>query len=68
MVDNDDALENIEYSTSSPCKFSLHDISISDYFSRGLQDLLEQAYLDQKGSREREYVHSGNSKYRLQLL
>lgn len=43
MVDNDNALENIEYSISSPRKFSLHDVSISDHFSRDLQDLLEQA-------------------------
>lgn len=63
VVDNNDALANIEYFTSSPCKFSLHDVSISNYFSRGLPDLLEQAHLDQKGSQEREYVQ-----YRLLLL
>lgn len=68
MVDNDDALENVEYSTSSPCKLSLNDISVSNHCSRGLQDLLEQAALDQKGIQEKKYVHSGNSKYKLQLL
>lgn len=42
MLDSHDALENIEYSTSKPCNFTLHDISMDHHFSRGLQDLLEQ--------------------------
>lgn len=34
-MDSDDVLENIEYSTSKPSKFTLHDISIYDHFFKG---------------------------------
>lgn len=53
-MDSNDALESIEYSTSSPYKFSLRDIFTSYHFSRGLQDLLEPVWLEPKGSQERE--------------